>query len=328
MKKFFSGNSVEQALLSAASHFDIDPDRVAYSVRDKKHGFTKVRRRIVIEVDTEAPELPPEERKATMPAVPAARRDPLPPMLKGSSPDNGQGRSQDTQRDDRRGNRRDDQRRDDQRRDHRSHSRDDRRGNRRDDRDDNRGNRLDSSEDFNQEETKTPTSESEAVRMAAQELLAFIKVTADVEIRRGDDNFIVDISAADPEILTDEDAEILQSMEYLIPRFVRGWIGQGVPVKVDYEGFRVAREERLQDLAYDMADQVRDEERDVLLEPMNPADRRIIHMTLADDPDVETESEGDGLFKRVRIFLVDEEYDDEYDDDEDDRDEDDRDDDE
>jgi spoIIIJ-associated protein len=46
---------------------------------------------------------------------------------------------------------------------------------------------------------------------------------------------------------------------------------------------------------------VRRKGRPRMLEPMNPADRRIVHMTLADDPGVVTESSGDGYFKRVSI---------------------------
>ena len=160
--------------------------------------------------------------------------------------------------------------------------------------------------DNEDEPPQIPASESEAVQMAVQELLSFLKVTADIDVQRGESSFLVDISAADPNLLVDDNAEVLQAIEYLVPRLVRGWIGQGVPVKIDYEGYRASREERLRDLAYDMADQVRDEEESLLLEPMNPADRRLIHMALAEDPDVETESEGDGFFKRVRIYPVEE----------------------
>jgi spoIIIJ-associated protein len=51
-----------------------------------------------------------------------------------------------------------------------------------------------------------------------------------------------------------------------------------------------------------MADRVRASRGSILLEPMNPYDRRIIHTTLADEGDVGTESEGNGLYKQVRIF--------------------------
>ena len=42
--------------------------------------------------------------------------------------------------------------------------------------------------------------------------------------------------------------------------------------------------------------------RPVPVEPMSPHDRRIVHVTLKEHPDVTTESEGEGLFRRVVIF--------------------------
>ena len=59
-RQFFSGNTLEQAVLAAARHYGLDPSRVAYSVRDKKHGFLNIRRNVVIEVDPSEPELPEE----------------------------------------------------------------------------------------------------------------------------------------------------------------------------------------------------------------------------------------------------------------------------
>ena len=76
-----------------------------------------------------------------------------------------------------------------------------------------------------------------------------------------------------------------------------------VRVILDPENYRVRREENLVHLAYTTADKVRSTRLSVLLEPMNPYDRRIIHTTLNDISDIETKSEGEGLFKQVRIML-------------------------
>jgi spoIIIJ-associated protein len=70
---------------------------------------------------------------------------------------------------------------------------------------------------------------------------------------------------------------------------------------VDCDNFHDIREERLRSLAQKVAEEVRRLQRSRTLEPMNPADRRIIHVTLADDPGVATESDGDGYFKRVTV---------------------------
>jgi spoIIIJ-associated protein len=71
---------------------------------------------------------------------------------------------------------------------------------------------------------------------------------------------------------------------------------------LDSENYRIRREETLVRLAYTVADRVRDNRGSILLEPMNPFDRRLIHTTLNDIADVETKSEGEGLYKQVRVY--------------------------
>ena len=73
-------------------------------------------------------------------------------------------------------------------------------------------------------------------------------------------------------------------------------------VILDTENYRIRREESLVRLAYNVAEKVRESRGSVLLEPMNPFDRWLIHTTLNDINDVETKSEGDGLYKQVRVY--------------------------
>jgi len=73
-------------------------------------------------------------------------------------------------------------------------------------------------------------------------------------------------------------------------------------VILDSENYRIRREESLVRLAYTVADRVRETRASILLEPMNPFDRRLIHTTLNDIADVETKSEGEGLYKQVRVY--------------------------
>ncbi|TFG63346.1 MAG: protein jag [Spirochaetales bacterium] len=78
----------------------------------------------------------------------------------------------------------------------------------------------------------------------------------------------------------------------------------GIPRKVfiDAEGYRGRREEALIRLARKTADQVRKNRGSRLLEPMNPFERRLIHTSLNDLEDIDTKSEGEGLYKQVRIM--------------------------
>ncbi|MCR4736341.1 MAG: protein jag [Treponema sp.] len=89
----------------------------------------------------------------------------------------------------------------------------------------------------------------------------------------------------------------------LLANIYAGRLGhEEVRVILDTENYRIRREETLVRLAYTTADKVRSSKRSILLEPMNPFERRLIHTTLNDIPDVETKSEGDGLYKQVRVI--------------------------
>jgi spoIIIJ-associated protein len=78
---------------------------------------------------------------------------------------------------------------------------------------------------------------------------------------------------------------------------------EDIRIILDSENYRIRREESLVRLAYTVADRVRENRGSVLLEPMNPFDRRLIHTTLNDITDVETKSEGEGLYKQVRVYF-------------------------
>ena len=97
----------------------------------------------------------------------------------------------------------------------------------------------------------------------------------------------------------------LQSLQYLIARIVGHRVSRHVRVKVDVEGYRVRRENVLRGLAQRAADRAVRERRTIELDPMTPEERRVVHLALADDGDVRTESIGDGEDRRVCIVPVD-----------------------
>jgi spoIIIJ-associated protein len=75
-----------------------------------------------------------------------------------------------------------------------------------------------------------------------------------------------------------------------------------VPIVIDVEGYKQRRYSALQALACRMAEQVKDRKKQFALEPMPAYERRIIHMALAEDPDVTTESTGVGEVRKVIIM--------------------------
>jgi spoIIIJ-associated protein len=112
----------------------------------------------------------------------------------------------------------------------------------------------------------------------------------------------IKLSSSSSSILIGRKGKNLDSMQ-LLANVYAGRLGhEDVRVILDTENYRVRREESLVRLAYTTADKVRSSRSSILLEPMNPFERRLIHTTLNDIPDIETKSEGDGLYKQVRVI--------------------------
>jgi spoIIIJ-associated protein len=90
----------------------------------------------------------------------------------------------------------------------------------------------------------------------------------------------------------------------LLANVYAGRLGrEDLRIILDSENYRIRREEAIVKMAYEVAERVRRTRNSVLLEPMNPFERRIVHTTLNDIVDIETKSEGEGLYKQVRVTL-------------------------
>jgi spoIIIJ-associated protein len=330
-RRFFSGDTLKQALIQAANHFHLAPEEISYRSIEKRHGFLKTRRKVLIEVDPAAPRrnpaappppppgparpvvtappAPPEVPVASVtPAAPAAsvERPPAPEPRPARTDDRGGPR----RGGDRGGRDRDRPRADRPVRQarHQPHQPED-----------DRLSRVEAdsftlpassaglialpeiprrpSERF--PEATGPMAEAAARGMALLLRIAGLSLTP--RILQGEDRLEVDLSGADVDWCFADDGELVGAVEHLLPRLIRSMAGEAPLVRVDCDNFQEIREERLRSLAQEVAEDVRRKARPRTLEPMNPADRRIIHITLADDPGVVSESSGDGYFKRVTI---------------------------
>ena len=103
-------------------------------------------------------------------------------------------------------------------------------------------------------------------------------------------------------ILIGKKGKNLDALQLLLNVYASRLGRDDLRVILDTENYRIRREESLVRLAYNVAEKVRESKKSILLEPMNPFDRWLIHTTLNDINDVETKSEGDGLYKQVRVF--------------------------
>ncbi|HEY8446017.1 MAG TPA: RNA-binding cell elongation regulator Jag/EloR [Thermomicrobiales bacterium] len=111
----------------------------------------------------------------------------------------------------------------------------------------------------------------------------------------------IDILGRDLGMLIGRRGENLAQLQYMVNLIVNKRLGEWTRVVVDVEGYRTRREESLISLAERVARQVARSKRPIQLEPMPPNERRIVHLTLRGNPDVTTESSGEGANRRVTV---------------------------
>ena len=137
------------------------------------------------------------------------------------------------------------------------------------------------------------------------QLLSAMRVSALVTIRSAGDSEIgptIDIQGEDSGLLIGKRGETLQSLQFLVNRILAKQ--QSHPrVIIDVERYKERRNHWLEALAMRVAERVAASGRSFTLEPMPPAERRIIHVALADHLYVTTESTGDGQRRKVTVIL-------------------------
>jgi len=112
----------------------------------------------------------------------------------------------------------------------------------------------------------------------------------------------IDIVGNDLGMLIGRRGEHLAQFQYIVNVICGKHVGDGRRVVIDVEGYRSRREESLIGLADRVARQVSRSRRSIVLEPMPPNERRIIHLQLRDNLDVVTESSGEGHNRRVEVL--------------------------
>lgn len=133
------------------------------------------------------------------------------------------------------------------------------------------------------------------------ERLGYSATIENISIERK--NLVLHLSSMDSPVLIGKHGKNLDALQLLANTFLSNKGFSNFKVLLDCENYRVRREESLVRLAYETADKVTLSKRSILLEPMNPYERRLIHTTLNDIHDIETKSEGEGAYRRVRVSL-------------------------
>ncbi len=142
------------------------------------------------------------------------------------------------------------------------------------------------------------------VEALTRQVLEGLGLQVTVTVKDTGETLEVDVDGADRDLLIDHKAEALDALQYLANRIIyRGRTGK--KIHFDSGGYRRGREDEIVQTARRAADAVKDRGREQLLNPLNPYERRLVHIALAEIEGIGTRSIGDGFLKRIAIFLKD-----------------------
>ncbi|MCS7286554.1 MAG: RNA-binding cell elongation regulator Jag/EloR [Anaerolineae bacterium] len=159
---------------------------------------------------------------------------------------------------------------------------------------------------------KEPLSVEEIAREMLVGLVSRMGFRARVTTRIGHDMvgeeseeppLVLNLTGHDLSLLIGKKGEILSALQLLTRTMVSKRLGQNANIIVDVENYRARRWKFLSRLALRMAEKVERTHKTIVLEPMPPYERRIIHLALRNHPTVTTKSIGEGEKRRVTIFL-------------------------
>jgi spoIIIJ-associated protein len=153
---------------------------------------------------------------------------------------------------------------------------------------------------------------AEVAKNALETLLSLMEVSASVmpsaallaggEEEGATDSITLEIEGEDLGILIGRRGQTLSCLQYIVRLIVGHQTKVWLPIIIDVEGYKRRRYDALQALAWRMAEMVKTRREPFALEPMSAFDRRVIHLALADHPDVTTQSSGEGEARKVVIL--------------------------
>ena len=129
-------------------------------------------------------------------------------------------------------------------------------------------------------------------------------IEAVVDITYNEEEKTMDINLTGPEmgVLIGKRGQTLDALQKIVQSVVNKHSEDFIHVKLDTGNYRARRKDTLENLARNISYKVKRTKKSVVLEPMNPYERRIIHSTLQNDKHVSTRSEGEEPFRRVVVY--------------------------
>ena len=141
----------------------------------------------------------------------------------------------------------------------------------------------------------------EYVQSVLEGILYRIGVEAKVAAEEAGGDIQLEIRGDQSGLLIGKHGRTLDALQYILNKICQRRFGEGERVFVDAENYRKRRAEALENLALRLGEKVKRKKRTLVAGVFNSRDRRVIHMTLKDDTSLETESRGEGFYKKLVI---------------------------
>ena len=140
------------------------------------------------------------------------------------------------------------------------------------------------------------------LRTTLQEIIALMGIKAHVEAQEREGEIFFDIKGDGGGLIIGKHGQTLDALQYIINKIAANRYKElKERIILDTENYRARRVEALKNMALRLREKVKKMKKAVTIGPLNPQDRRIIHITLSEDEDVRTESKGEGFYKRLVI---------------------------
>lgn len=152
-------------------------------------------------------------------------------------------------------------------------------------------------------EGKTAANGIEESRQFVMEVARTMGLDVDVHVDKKRDHFLFDIAGEDLGLIIGRRGQTLDSLQYLANLVANRYSDQHLRIILDAEQFRERRKQTLEALAERLANKVIRTRKEVVLEPMSPQERKIIHAKLQDHGKVKTYSKGEEPNRRIVISL-------------------------
>lgn len=145
----------------------------------------------------------------------------------------------------------------------------------------------------------------EKIETLTKSLIANLGVTeASVEIKEGSGVWHISIDSPEEASLIGRDNEKFEAISHLLKRMIAKEFGEDVRLAVDINGIRARNDDALKAKAMIMAERARSFKMDVEMDPMTSYERMVVHSALDGQPNVKTESIGEGRNRRLVVRFV------------------------